>query len=174
MDLGEMLDVTVPVTFEFMDKRYTAHVFTAGGNRLTQAERERLAAASKPAEEANRRIKEIEAELVSANGNKGELEAERAALFRKANDIALAHGTLPVIVRSFEDDRGEVVQWHGEPITANNISKLPDEFLWSAFTKVVPVWQDPTGPVDGPNSQSAEERAEAQPEENMISSQTSD
>jgi hypothetical protein len=79
-----------------------------------------------------------------------------------------------VIVKSYEDDKGESLKWHGKPITQENIRELPDEFLWNAFTKSVPVWQDPTRPESGPSLQSVEASAGESQSETTTPSETSD
>lgn len=42
MDLGKVLDATEPIDCVFMDHKITAHMYTAGVNRLTKEEREAL------------------------------------------------------------------------------------------------------------------------------------
>jgi hypothetical protein len=177
MDFAALLDVTQPVTVEFMGREIICNVYVAGPARLTRDERERLEEVVKPLVEISSRAKVVEQQLGLpdlTDTRKNELAKELDSLGEQMDVGKLAQTNIPLMVRDFEMD-GEPMTWKGEPITHKNIHELPMLFLVTVAAKAKEVWDNPTNGAPSRNGAPATAEPEASPAENtglLISSES--
>jgi hypothetical protein len=155
VDIGTLLDTTTPVKFDFMDHEIVAHLFTAGWARLTQEQRDLIAATEE-------KIKAIEGEVETPEGD---LTAEG---FNRV--VARARCQLPMMLSAWDFD-GSPMERGGEPWppTSENMANTPDALLVAAYCSTYQVWTE--GPTNGAEPQTGLQ-PEATPEENQTESST--
>lgn len=150
MDIGTLLDTTVPIEFDYMEHKIVCHVFSAGWSRLTQEQREII-------EESEKEAGAIEGETQTPEG---------ALTVAALNRIVIrARRQLPVMLSAWDFD-GSPMERGGSPWppTAENITNTPDTVLMAAYSNTYKVWSE--GPTLGAESQDG-----LQPREKSESSQ---
>jgi hypothetical protein len=151
-DFAELLDVTEAVEVEYLGKKITCHVYTAGDARLRAEDRARLKLARKPLVDSSERIKELQAQIdaldSSSNGEGAKLETELGEILTRLSGVF--EETVPVMVASFEHE-GEPLTLRGQPITRENIGQLPDQLVLAVALKAGEVWGRPTTGVPSEN-----------------------
>ena len=177
MDLAELLDDTQPVTVEFMGKKITCHVYTAGYMRLRDDERKAIEAAEGELSPIVEKMEGLESELQNLNGD----SERRSGINKELKDLRhqvseqnliLSREMIPLMIGGWDGDDGQPLVYRGEPCppTKENISKLPIIFaLKLAFHKEVnEVWSRPmAGELLASGS-----LPEAQPEDSPIANIT--
>lgn len=154
MNLDEILDVTEPVTVKFMGHDVTAHVYTAGPNKLTREERELIG-------EANDNRPVADDQLTGKEKTQREREVYNAG-------VDSVRAILPIIVKNADLD-GEPLIYREKPFP-ENICSFPDALLIEVGNAALDKW-NAGNPTDGLEQQSGSQ-PEAIPEQSQAESIT--
>ncbi len=160
MDFTEVLDAVEPVEVEFLGKKIICHVYSAGYNRLTDAERQIIKPHLDRADERQSRIADIDAEMGQSPSDqrRGELEHERKAIDDDRAYAEFALDALPILLQGIDyDGSAMTIREQGFPAL---IPDLPNALLLPILFKSLEAWRIPmdagSQPVDGLPAESAD------------------
>lgn len=154
MNLDELLDVTEPVTVKFMGHDVTAHVYTAGAERLTREDQDLIL-------KFNDSRVPVDTDLP---------EPEQKAKKREADFVGILsiRAVLPIIVSGVDLD-GDPLEYKGKQFP-ENVNSFPDALLIALGNAALDKW-NAGNPTDGLEQQNGSQ-PEAIPEQSQAESIT--
>lgn len=153
MDLSALLDVTEPVECEFLSHKITAHVYTAGANRLRKEDRDLWAELNAPRDRLlqqnsvmrqllQQAIEELQKDAHDPETVEGIVKSFGEIESQEPDGVAIARALLPVMISSWDFDGSPMERPAGVlfPPTPENIAACPDSLLDAIAGPILEKW----------------------------------